>query len=359
VSLIDPDLLVEKARQFARSDDFLGEAWQTPMRVLLSSIEAESALHPSRTERLMAEMLALLVTRSRMAALLQRRPEIAEIDLGSPLVITGLPRTGTTLLHNMMARCPGNRSYRLWELRTPALCPDPARELEASAEMLRWLYQRAPALRDIHLMSPETPDECNWLLRPTFTTPVFAWTNFAPSYEAWLYQHDARGAYAEWKLQLQMLRWRSPGGRLVLKDPGHLWNLTALLDTLPNAQVIVMEREMEQAVASFCSLCVTLQGMDSDMQDLHAIGRATLDRVRLGRARLADAMSRRPDRFRVVSYRALVADPVATVGELQAWAQRPFDRRAQAACREFLARQVRGTPHRYDLARFGLQSAVL
>jgi hypothetical protein len=359
VSLIDPDLLVEKARQFARSDDFLGEGWQTPLRTLLASIEAQAQLHPSRTERLAGEMLALLVSRARMATLLRQRPEIASVELGSPLVITGLPRTGTTLLHNLMSRVPGNRAWRLWELRAPALAADPARELEATAEVVRWLYQRAPAFRDIHPMSADAPDECNWLLRASFTTPVFAWTNFVPAYESWLYQADARPAYAEWKLQQQMLRWRSPGGRLVLKDPGHLWNLDALLDTVPDARVVVMERPLEQAVASLCSLCATLQGMDSDMQDLRAVGQTVLERVHLGRARLAAAVIARPERFLVVPYAELVADPVATVGKVQAWAERPFDRRAEAACREFLARQVRGTPHRYDLARFGLQAAVL
>ena len=81
MSLIDPDILIEKARQFARTDDFLGEHWQPALRTLVAAIDAEAGLHSSRQERLAIELLSLLVTRSRIAAQLRARPEIAEIPV--------------------------------------------------------------------------------------------------------------------------------------------------------------------------------------------------------------------------------------------------------------------------------------
>ena len=164
--------------------------------------------------------------------------------------------------------------------------------------MLKWLYDHAPSFRNIHPMNADAPDECNWLFRPTFTTPVFSWTNFVPSYDRWLASVDRVPAYREWRLQLQMLRWRSPGGVPVLKDPGHLWSLEALLSVCPDARIVLLERDMAEAVPSLCSLVSTLQSMDGDRApDLHTVGRYVLQMVSRGRRAMAEVRERRPENF--------------------------------------------------------------
>src|SRR5260221_7756810 len=185
MSLLDPDLIIERARLFARSDDFFGERWVPAFRALLEAVDAEARLRPGRRERFASELVQLLVTRSRTAAALRAHPEIASLSVPGPVVISGLPRTGTTLLHNLLALLPGNRSYRLWELRAPAFpsgapLDQPRRERDAAREAPAWIESRAPIFRTIHPMDADAPDECNFLLRPTFTTPVFAWTNHVP-----------------------------------------------------------------------------------------------------------------------------------------------------------------------------------
>ena len=356
---LDPDILIEKAQQLVRSDDLLGEEWQPAFRMLVESIEREAGHHPSRTEKVVPEMLSLLATRGRVAALLRERPELRESPMPAPAVITGLPRTGTTLLHNLMGSVPGNRAYRLWELRAPVFPrgapPDQARrEFEGTQEVLTWLYRRAPGFQAIHPMAAGAPDECNWLLRPTFRTPFFAWLNHVPSYERFLAEVDFRPAYRDWDLFLRLIRWRSPGGAPVLKDPGHIWAIDALFAVRPDARLIVMAREPEASVPSFCSLCSTLQHMDADGPGEEAIGRYTLRMLEHGLKRLERACDEHREKILIVDYRRLVADPVATVGEIQRWLGRPFDSRGEAACRAFLAGQTRHKKHSYSLEQFGL-----
>ena len=365
MSLIDPDVLIEKARQFARSDDFLGDDWQTPFRELTAAVDREAGLRPSRQERFAGELLSLLVTRCRIAEQLRARPEIVDTPLHAPLVITGLPRTGTTLLHNLLARLTGNRAYRLWELRAPAFAPgapldQPRRELSATADALKWLYDRAPGFRNIHPMQADAPDECNWLLRPTFTTPVFSWANFVPAYDRWLNSVDRIPSYREWRLQLQMLRWRSPGGMPVLKDPGHLWSLDALLTVAPDARIVLLERDLAEAVPSLCSLAITLQSIEADpAPEPHVVGRYILDMVRRGHDAVAAARKRWPDAFLTVAYDELVADPVATLRHIQDWAGRPIDDTGLDKCRAFLAAPREASAHRYSLEQFGLSPQEL
>ena len=364
MSVLDPDILIEKAHQLVRSDDLLGDTWQPSFRVLVDALEREARLHAVRIERVVAELLGLLATRGRIAALIRARPDAAQTPLPAPVVITGLPRTGTTLLHNLLARVPGNRAYRLWELRAPAFArgapiDQARRELEGAADAVAWVYDHAPGFRSIHPMAADSPDECNWLLRATFTTPVFAWTNHIPSYDRYLADVDLRPAYRDWELQLRLLRWRSPGGVPVLKDPGHLWSLDALLAVRPDTRVIVMSRDLRESVPSLCSLCAALQGMAADPPPAAELGRSVISMVERGLGVLARARASAPERFLVVDYRRLVADPIAIVAEIQRWLGRPHDPLGDARGRRFLAEQTHHSPHRYHLADYGLHERDL
>ncbi len=367
MSLLDPDLIIERARLFARSDDFFGERWVPAFRALLEAVDAEARLRPGRRERFASELVQLLVTRSRTAAALRAHPEIASLSVPGPVVISGLPRTGTTLLHNLLALLPGNRSYRLWELRAPAFpsgapLDQPRRERDAAREALAWIESRAPIFRTIHPMDADAPDECNFLLRPTFTTPVFAWTNHVPSYERWLLESaDRRAAYEEWKLGLQLLRFRSPGGMPVLKDPGHLESLDVLLDVCPDARVLILSRDLAECVPSLASLCHTLQSIESDAPSKESVGALALGAAQRGLAALARARELHPEKVLTVPYTSLVGDPVATVGTIQASLGRLWDEEGRRRCLRFLEanRRVAPLPHRYTLEEFGLAAADL
>jgi hypothetical protein len=362
---LDPDLILEKARLFARSDDFLGERFIPAFRALLTAVDAEAGLLSTRRDRFVGELVQLLVVRTRIAAALRMRPEIASEPVPAPIIITGLPRTGTTLLHNLLSRVPGNRGYRLWELRAPAFMPgapvDQARrERDTTTEAIQWIESRAPHFRSIHPLDANAPDECNWLLRHSFATPVFAWTNFIPSYERWLFEvADRRAAYEEWLLQLRLLRFRSPGGVPILKDPGHLFSLDVLLEVCPDATIVMLERNLEECVPSLASLCYTLQSIESTPIARARVGTFALDTVRRGRAALAAARERSPDRFLDVAYTDLVRDPIGAAENIQSRLGLAWDEQARARCQQFLDAQPRTTPHRYSLADFAIDAGDL
>src|SRR5262249_51848812 len=154
-----------------------------------------------------------------------------------------------------------------------------------------------------HPLDPDAPDECNWLFRHSFATPVFAWTNYIPSYERFLFERaDRRAAYEEWLLQLRLLRFRSPGGVPILKDPGHLFSLDLLLELCPAATVVVLRRELAECVPSLASLCFTLQSIECEAIERARVGAFALATVRRGYAALARARAHSPDRLLEIDY---------------------------------------------------------
>lgn len=355
------DALKERARRLARTDDLWGSAWEPAAKALLGAVEAEAGLLPNRAEATALEMVDHLVTRARIATRLRERPDTLEVPVPAPVVISGLPRSGTTLLHNLLARAPGMRGYRLWELRAPATPADAPldwarRQVDLTQTMLDRLYTAQPRFKTIHPLAPADPDECNWLFRRSFATPVYAWTFRAPSYYRWLRKADLGPAYAEHRVQMQLLRWRSPGGVPVLKDPGHLWALDALFATYPDAVVVRLQRDLESCVPSLASLCHALWTAGSEHDDPVEVGREVLTMVRDAleierRARLAH-----PGRFLDVAYTDLVADPVGTVRGVLSALGRRLDDEGEARVKAWMGAQRKAPAHRYGLADFGIDA---
>ncbi len=356
--------LAERARRLARSEDLWGEGWEPAARALLGAIEAESGLLPNRTETTAVEMVDHLVQRARIATRLRERPDVLDTPVPAPLVISGLPRSGTTLLHNLLARAPGLRGYRLWELRAPVTPADAPldwsrRQVELTQATLDRLYTAQPRFKAIHPLAPGDPDECNWLFRRSFATPVYAWTFRVPSYYRWLRAQDPRPAYAEYRAQLQLLRWRSPGGVPVLKDPGHLWALDALLTTFPDAVVVRLHRDPAAAVPSLASLCHALWSTGSEVDDPVDVGREVVGMVRDALDGERRARQAHPGHFLDVAYTELVADPVGTVRRILGAFGRRLDDEGEGRLRAWMASQKKAPAHRYGLADFGLDEGVV
>ena len=284
-----------------------------------------------------------LVTRARVAKLLAERPEIRDVPLPAPVFITGLPRSGTTLLHNLMAQLPGWRAWRMWELRSPAVPTGapadwPRRQLQQSRMMVDALYTANPRFRDIHPVSADGPDECNWALRRSFHTPVWGWSFRAPSYLQWLWQADARPAYLDYRAELQILRWQRPGGVMVLKDPGHLWAPEALLHAFPDARIVRLRRDLDACLPSLASLCRSLWSMGSEPARPQEVGRAVIGMVEVAHARERAARLAAPGQFIDLDYRDLVADPVGAACSLAASLGMPAGAHGAARARAWMVR---------------------
>ena len=347
----------------------LEDAFMPAFAALTKALNLEARLSPEGRARTHERLLATLDERLELAALEHEHPELASVPVGRPIVITGFPRTGTTLLHNLLARVEGMWAPQLWQLRKPAAdAGDPRwieRERAQTQALLDGLYAAAPGFRSIHPMHPEWPDQCNWLLRKSFSTMANAFAWFVPGYVQSLSSCDMRPAYADHRRWLRVLlhRNRDAAGaipRLALKDPFHMWHLEALLAVYPDATIIHLHREPAQVVPSFASLCATLQTVDTDSPRRPAeIGGFCLFILRRGLEALERARrTLPPERFVDLSYRELVASPGAVLRELGSTLGFDASGVAVEGAGEWLERnrQHKAGRHTYSLDDFSLPS---
>ena len=330
------------------------------LRALLADA-AEAPLTALGRVWLRGELVRRGVTEGLLEDELRRRPEIAGTPLPLPLVVAGLPRTGTTLLHTLLGLDPEAIAFRFWELRRPYPLArtrlDRATRKLRAAGMAALANSMAPALRDIHRVAALAPEEDVFLFRDIgmLATPVAA-----PRYLDWLRASDAAPGYLTYRRHLQALLHDQPGRRPVLKSPFHLGRLQALLAMLPEAVVVQTHRDPAVALASWCSLSAVLTSASSARVEPEALGRrwldfwtGELDRALSTRAAAPDAS------FHDVVYEALVADPLAEVERLYARLGLALSPVARPRMVDWIDRHHRGrpNPHRYALADFGLDPA--
>jgi hypothetical protein len=313
---------------------------------------------------LRSELIRPEVTQARLEEECRRRPDLLDTPLWRPLVVIGLPRTGTTLLHTPLGCDPEALVLPFWQLRRPYPIPrrrlDRATRIMRAAAMARLARSMAPRLGDIQPVSALRPEEDVFLFRDTgmLAVPVAA-----PSYLGCPQATDPTPAYQTYRRHLQALLQDRPGRRPVLKSPFHLGRLAALLAEVPEATVVWTHRDPTVALASWCSLAAVLANTASDQVDLAALGRRWLGfwATEVDRA-LATRTTADPARFHDVGYEALVADPLGEVEWLYVQLGLELSGGARQLMRRWIGRhhhRGRGRPHRYSLADFGLDPAVL
>jgi hypothetical protein len=303
-----------------------------------------------------------------LQAYVAAHPDVAGRPLEGAVVVTGLPRTGTTLVHNLLSLDPAHRFLRLWEALHP-IPPEaggpPAETRIAQAE--RWLdafYRMVPEFQTIHAATPTGPEECDALLQNTFASQHFDDMFDAEEYSAWLATAPLSKEYGHYGLQLRVLSrgGASPAGtagaRWALKSPSHLGHLDALLAALPGATVVHCHRAPRQAVASYASLIHALRRAYSDRVSPTVVGRQALTRASTAMARALDVRRSAGERaFVDVAYHDLVTDPLAAVRSVYQRLGQRLVGDTEDRMRQWLAsnRQHKHCAHRYGLARFGLR----
>lgn len=345
---------------------FGDDTFLEPMRTLLDALEAEAALEPMGQFAASARLITALNRRRRLAELLELRPEVRDQPIEAPIFVLGFPRTGTTLLHNLLAADARNRAVRLWEMREPVAPPDAseswARDTIATTEQLVEAgYRLSPRLVDIHPLRATWPDECSWLFRNGFASLVFGFSYFVPSYLQFMYARDARPDYAYFRLQLQAILSQRPGQPLVLKDPCHIWNLDALLETFPDARIIHLHRRLEEVVPSFASLCHALQEGGAKARPLEQIGAYAADMLEVGMQRMLAARERLGgEQILDLDYRDLVRGPLDTLAKIYSRFGLELDAGARASMDAWLEtnRGLSGK-HHYSLEMFGFDADAL
>ncbi len=368
--LVRPDFspagLLGTAQRKTGLEDFGDGFSEEGLARLLAGYQSEARLHAIGRIAAHTDTVALLANRLRLVADRRRHPEIADQELRAPVFIVGLPRTGTTLLHRLLAQDPGHRVPRTWEILYPSPPPQRARagtdpRIGRAERGIRQLDRLAPEFQRIHAVGARLPEECIAILAHSFASDRFVAMHRLPSYQAWLDRQDLRFAYGDHRRFLQHLQWRHPGRRWLLKAPAHLLALADLLDVYPDALIVQTHRDPARVLASLASLIATLRGAFSDAVDPFEIGREVA--VRWAEAFRRGIATRRVspgDRFVDVHYHELLRDPMAIVRRLYERMEERLSAEAEHAMRCFLAEnpQDRFGRHRYRLASFGLDPAI-
>jgi hypothetical protein len=354
--------LIEAAKRRCGLDDFGGGDFFEGLSRLLDSCHRESRLNLIGKIALRTDLTRILCSRLLMQRDRQLYPAVARQEIRQPLFIVGLPRSGTTLLHMLLAADPDHRAPLTWEVMTPS---PPTRDSEKrriqramqSCNCLNWL---APTFRHVHAVGAELPQECVGLMTPTFMSDQFDTMYYVPSYRAWFFRQDLLPAYQYHRRFLQHLQVRQSAPRWVLKAPTHMFALPTLLSVYPDALFVQTHRAPLDAMASVASLITILRRVFSDAVDPFIVCREaiqywseTLDRFLQERDRLAEC------RVCDVNYIEIRRDPVAAVRRIYEHFGWLLSAEAEQRMRLVLASQPQEQygRHRYNLSGFGVREA--
>lgn len=362
-SLDEEDLLQSAVRR-AGSSDFGGEEFREGLGVLLDSIEREAELSTLGRLSCRETLLRYLENRLRLAEYRARHPELASEVITRPIFIIGLPRTGTTILFNLLSQDPANRPPLSWEVEWPVPPPEPATyehdpRIQDAEKLLGNLDRLIPTLPSIHEFGARLPQECVPINAHELLSIQFHTTFHVPSYQAWLDRQSLLPSYRFHKKFLQHLQSGYMKERWVLKSPAHLPAIDEILETYPDALIIHTHRDPARVVPSLASLCYAFRSMGSDSLDPRRIGRNVMDVWASYLQRAVDARRRHREassQFFDAYFEDTVADPIALLGRAYRHFGLDLEDEAQRRMQAFLAENPRGSrgPHRYDLADFDL-----
>jgi hypothetical protein len=362
------DDLHASATRITGLTDFGADDYRDGLAVLLESCAADAGLTPLGARVMRSFLRGALVARLLSEAAWAAHPGHAAVAIERPVFITGLPRTGTTALHRLLAADPAHQGLELWLIEAPQ--PRPPRDTWPGNPVFQHIqaayeqhHVEHPEFMGVHYIAADQVEECWQLLRQSMRSVSYECLAHLPRYSAWLRGQDWTGAYRRHRRNLQLIGLPDAGRRWVLKNPSHLFALDALLRAYPDALVIQTHRAPATAIASACSLAARASDGWSSAFRGEAIGRDQLELWASGLDEFLTVRARHdPARFCDVDYDRLVADPVGTAELVYARFGLPFTGAAADAMRALRPGRAAGpsaaapgaAPHRYALADFGL-----
>jgi Sulfotransferase family len=363
---LEPGELMATARAETGRDGFGPEDFVERLAALCQAMRDEGGFNGAGIMQQHVLLVGLLKNRLLIEDLVRRHPEIIEEQITAPIIICGLPRTGTTHLHNLMSADPALRSLPYWESLEPVLdereqpapgAPDP--RLERTAVALSFLDTALPYFSRIHEMTVEHAHEEIQLLAIDFSTMLFETTAPMPAWRDPYLSRDQRPTYAYLLKVLKVLQWLRGGTRWVLKTPQHLEQFPALVDTFPDATFVVTHRDPVSVTASMVTMIAYTARLTRDQVDLEAMGAYWSDRLERMLRRCAEERDVLPaDRTIDVRFDQFMADDLAMVARVYDLAGQPLDARSRRAMASFMAAHPRGRHGAvtYDLTEFGLDA---
>jgi hypothetical protein len=360
-----PSLDVESLRRaaFRRAGNRNFGKWQIeePLARLVESYCTEADLTTLGRVTVRELLVSLLENLLLLETERVRNPRVEQQRVTAPVFIVGLPRTGTTHLHGLMSQDPANRAPFTWEVMYPATRGETAAGIERirarTQGRLDWAKRLAPEFMRIHPIAPDLPQECIAVGAQVFMSIQFHTTHNVPSYEDWFERTSHDLGYAFHHRFLQHLQAEQPASRWVLKAPGHLFGLEALLKRYPDARIVQTHRDPLRVVASMASHATVLRRAFSDNADPERIAADWTDRWARALDNFLAVRDRAPAaQFLDVSYDEIERSPLATVERVYDFLGWPLSSTARAAMDAFLAANPKNKHgvHRYTLEQYGL-----
>ncbi|QZP09220.1 sulfotransferase [Caenibius sp. WL] len=366
---LEPDALMARAKANTGLDDFGPDHFLEPLTVLTRSMREEADLNEAGIQMQGGRIVNALENRLRRQALMKAHPEIADEKVEVGAIIVGLPRTGSTMLHRLLAASPRATAMVWWETIFPlprdesGAADIAARKADAEA-LVEQLVGASAGFDAIHPMDAHAYDEELPLIEQSFISNIPEAMMYLPSYGAWLLEADQRAAYGELIDWLKILQWQDPsrrGQKWVLKAPHHLTAVQTVLDMFPEAVIVMTHRRIDHVIASYSSMVGSLTGGNTDTDFRAAQARHWSARLKRNLEDMMAARRNAEDRFVDVDYRKLLADPVGHAIGIFATAGIHADDADVAAWKAWLDGNKRDNrpSHKYELADFGIDAEQL
>ncbi|MEO9968431.1 MAG: sulfotransferase [Hyphomonadaceae bacterium] len=359
-----PDLIRAAAEKMSGFSDYGSESYASGLAILCHSMENEAELNQMGRFVLHRQVVAALAGRLTIVAWEKANPEAAKATIKAPLIVLGLPRTGTTILYETLAAAPDSRAPLTWECRDYGLAHDIADSTEEDPRLTKLGKQMSqvdrlmPGFSAIHKFGPYVPTECIGLTLLDMASEQFCAMAWLPTYREFLLNDEISSAYSWHKRGLRYFQSTQPEKSWVLKTPMHTGYLGELLKVYPDADLIQTHRDPMEVISSVANLYRVSRGGWSDVEN-------TPERAADDAAYYAEFVHRsvafrndNPDqaaRFVDIPFRTFVKDPMTQIQKIYEHFGRDYTDEAATAMKDYLTNRPREKygKHIYSPEQFG------
>lgn len=313
------EALHEAARKATGLSDFGPPDYREGLRRLLAAYDCDMRFTESGRQFAIGGIVGTLAQRLLSEEGWKRRPDCRSRSIRQPLLITGIPRSGTTALHKLLAMDPQFQGLEHWLTESPMVRPPRATwasnpAFRASVAGLEAFFRMMPQMRKAHDMVADEVEECLDVLRQSFVSNRFGSSACIPSYDAWLFEQDEHDSYRRYADVLRLIGADEPDTRWLLKNPGHVARMECLLAVFPDALIVQTHRDPVKAIPSLCSTLHMARRMyEGDATRPELIGPREIRYWSQAVTRAGRVRAMKPNQFFDVDHRRFHEDPLGVV----------------------------------------------
>lgn len=364
------DAVLSAARERSGLSDFGAEDFRDRLNVWLKAVDEDHGLGLLGRATAFDEMVRYAVARLQLEQLVKDHPEIEDVKIDRPIIVAGLPRSGTTHLVNILASDPRLRSMQLWESMMPFPLPGeqdgpPERSPRylQTQEMWKVFGQILKHMPAMHEMEPDHVHEDIELQGLDFTTYLLEWRARVPRWTERYYRDDQTPHYRYGRKALQALTWLRGPNRWVMKSPPHMENLKPLIATYPDATIALTHRDPIAVIQSAVTLLAYWDRIRRTEMDLPGLAKLWIDRIEhMLRACVRDRDAMPEGQVVDVIFHDYMANQRAVIERIYAAADLEITPEADARITRYLNANPRGKHGQvaYDLiGHFGVDIGAL